>query len=192
MYGSREIPDGRRSPQWSAGMGKEIIRKPIRYAAGKSDSCVVSKKWKNNGPQPMGHRPADSMERRHEAKGNSAKPTVIGTQRPAIAKSGFSQDTGNATSTFVERGCSASDPRQEPYEGNPHVRICAGGVPGNRHPYRDLKGLLPQKYIVPKLPQQLVAKSPNRQTCRWNSEFYFVCFFLSFSQLAQRVVICRH
>jgi hypothetical protein len=57
------------------------------HATGKSDEGIVSMKRANKGAQPgyTGQPPAEFVEKRPSAKGNSLQATVTGTQRPKVA-----------------------------------------------------------------------------------------------------------
>jgi RNA-directed DNA polymerase len=62
------------------------------HALGKSDEGMVSMKQTNKGEQPIcGRPPAESVEKRPTAKGNSGQPTATGTQRPAAASSALAR-----------------------------------------------------------------------------------------------------
>lgn len=66
-------------------------RTPDMYAHGKSDEGIVSMKRTNNGVQPEknGQPPAEFVEKRSSAKGNSDQTTVTGTQKPESTSSGL-------------------------------------------------------------------------------------------------------
>jgi RNA-directed DNA polymerase len=66
------------------GVGKATSRKPIVYAGEKSDSSVVPGKLPNNGRSP-----AEAMEERELAKGNSDQPSAPRTQSRTRALSGL-------------------------------------------------------------------------------------------------------
>jgi RNA-directed DNA polymerase len=63
------------------------------YANGKSDGVILSMKRANKGTQPnkTGQLPAEFVERRPPAEGNTGQTTVTGTQGPESASSGLSR-----------------------------------------------------------------------------------------------------
>jgi hypothetical protein len=64
------------------------------HATGKSDEGVVSMKRANKGTQPIGGQlPAEFVEKRPSAKGNTGQTTVTGTQWLEGALSVFVQGT---------------------------------------------------------------------------------------------------
>jgi len=87
-------------------------RNPMMNGHGKSHSPIVPTKPPNKAGEPA----AEGVEGRGLAKGNSREQNALRTQGRVSAQSA------------LERVREASDPRQEPYEGKPHVRICAGGT----------------------------------------------------------------
>jgi len=80
---------------------------------GKSHSPIVPTK----SPNKAGETAAEGVEGRGLAKGNSREQNALRTQGRVSAQSALERVRAEA-----------SDPRQEPYEGKPHVRICAGGT----------------------------------------------------------------
>lgn len=83
LYGSWEISlvSGHDKPD---GAGKAISQKPAVYASEKSDNSVVPEKLPNNGLAP-----AEVMEERELAKGNSEQPSASRTQSRINALSGL-------------------------------------------------------------------------------------------------------
>ena len=63
------------------------------YVFGKSDGGIVSMKQANKGNQPRsaGQKPAESVERRPTAKGNSGQTTTSGTPSPKVVSSGLTR-----------------------------------------------------------------------------------------------------
>jgi hypothetical protein len=63
------------------------------HATGKSDTGIVSEKRMNKGAQPStaGQPPAESVEKRPVAKGNSGQTTVSDTQGSPTAESGLAR-----------------------------------------------------------------------------------------------------
>ena len=71
--------------------GKVRSRTPDMYATGQSDEGIVSMKRTNKGRGPVerGKLPAESVERRASAEGNSGSATASGTQGSKGASSGL-------------------------------------------------------------------------------------------------------
>jgi RNA-directed DNA polymerase len=93
LHGNREIPG---APNCHPQLGRS--RKARGYnldmnANGKSDGGVVSVKRANKGAQldKQGQPPAEFVERRPTAKGNTGQTTATGTQGPKAALNGLSR-----------------------------------------------------------------------------------------------------
>ena len=102
-------------------VGEGARRTPHAYAAEESDWAVVPAKGPNKGGQP----PAEDLEGRAWAEENVARRDTDRTPRRG------SRDTGagrRAERRLLWGLRGRHDPRQEPYELNAHVRICAGGA----------------------------------------------------------------
>jgi hypothetical protein len=84
----------------------------------KSDSAIVAVKPANKAERSA----AELVERRAEAKGNARHQSMLRTlcRVQHVARDGRMRII---VSLMVRL-----DPRWEPYEGKPHVRICAGGA----------------------------------------------------------------
>jgi len=91
LHGSREIPGVTDRVPRSVRSRKARGRNPDTHAPGKSDTGIVSEKRMNKGAQPSktGQPPAESVERRPVAKGNSGQTTVSGTQGSQAASCGL-------------------------------------------------------------------------------------------------------
>ena len=83
----------------------------------KSDPAIVAAKQANKAGRPA----AESVERRAGAKENADQKRTLRTQCWDGAPQ--SLDRVRQAASFAVR-----HPRQEPYAGKPHVRICAGGA----------------------------------------------------------------
>ena len=84
LHGNREIPGSADCHPQSVRSRKAGGYNLDMHVNGKSDTGVVSVKRTNKGAQPIQHGqpPAESVERRPVAKGNSVQTTMTGTQRP--------------------------------------------------------------------------------------------------------------
>jgi hypothetical protein len=94
LHGNREIPGVTVCHPQSARSGKVKGRTPDMYAPGKSDGGIVSMKRMNKGAQsrqPRDQPPAEFVEKRPPAKGNSVQAAVTGTQRLEAASIGLSR-----------------------------------------------------------------------------------------------------
>ena len=83
----------------------------------KSDSAIVAMKPPNKAGQPA----AEAVERRAEAKENASRCHTCRTQ-------GWESVPQAPERVRKAAGPAVNHPRWEPYAGNPHVRICAGGA----------------------------------------------------------------
>ena len=92
---------------------------------GKSDRPVVPGKSPNNGGGAP--RPAEGMEERGLAKGNSRQQTRHRAQHRDRLQQALTR-VRQAACKIRSSAC-ASDPRQEPSAVVPHAGICAGGGP---------------------------------------------------------------
>jgi hypothetical protein len=91
MHGNREIPGAtERIPRWVRSE-KDESRTSDKDATGKSDTGIVSMKRTNKGARPGkgGQPPAESVEKRLVAKGNTVQAPVSGTQGPRGTWSGL-------------------------------------------------------------------------------------------------------
>ena len=80
---------------------------------GKSDSAIVAVKLTNKAEQSA----AESVEPRAEAKGNAGQQSTRRTQSRVSVSQALER---------IRQAFAVTHPRQEPYAGKPHVRICAG------------------------------------------------------------------
>jgi hypothetical protein len=87
LHGNRDIPGATDCHPQSVRSRKASGRNLDMHATGKSDEGIVSMKRANKGAQPgyTGQPPAEFVEKRPSAKGNSLQATVTGTQRPKVA-----------------------------------------------------------------------------------------------------------
>lgn len=124
LHGNREIPGSADCDPQSVRSRKAEGHNLGMHVNGKSDTGVVSVKRMNKGAQPIQHGqpPAEFVERRPVARGNSGQATMTGTQRPEAVSSALNRVREAATNA------SASDPMQEPGAVVPHAGICAGGA----------------------------------------------------------------
>jgi hypothetical protein len=90
----------------------------MMHGRGKSDSAVVATKPTNKAERSA----AEPVERRAGAKGNAGRQSTRQAQNWESVPQAL--DCIRHIATAVCR----LDPRQEPYAGKPHVRICAGGA----------------------------------------------------------------
>jgi hypothetical protein len=84
LHGNREIPEcNQRSIHETGSVGEGLGRTSDMNASGKSDGGIVSMKRANKGAQPRrsGQPPAEFVEKRPPAKGNSVQASVTSTQR---------------------------------------------------------------------------------------------------------------
>ena len=87
LHGNREIPGSTVCYPQTVRLRKACGRNLNTYVTGKSDEGVVSMKRANKGAQ-LGYSsqpPAEFVEKRPSAKGNSLQAAVTGTQRPKTA-----------------------------------------------------------------------------------------------------------
>ena len=93
LHGNREIPGVADRVPRSVRLRKASGRNPDMHATGKSDTGIVSVKRMNKGAQPdkTGQPPAESVEKRTVAEGNSGQTTASGTQGSQAASSGLSR-----------------------------------------------------------------------------------------------------
>ena len=84
----------------------------------KSDLSIVATKPANSGWVTAG----ELVERRDRAKGNTRQTDTLRTQRRDGVRAGLERVRPAAQALAV------TDPRWEPYAGNPLVRFCAGGA----------------------------------------------------------------
>ena len=91
LHGSREIPEATGCIPQPIRLEKARGRKTNMHATGKSDTGIVSRKRMNKGAQPYrdGQPPAESVERRTVAEGNSEQAAAHGTQGPKGASTGL-------------------------------------------------------------------------------------------------------
>ena len=83
LHGNREVPGVADQSLRSARSRKTCGHNLDMHVTGKSDGGLVSMKRANKGAQPVytGQPPAEFVEKRPPAKGNSGQATVTGTQR---------------------------------------------------------------------------------------------------------------
>jgi hypothetical protein len=93
MHGNREIPGAAGEVPSSVRSEKAEGRNPDMHAPGKSDEDIVSMKRTNKGAQPEtpGQPPAETVEKRSSAKGNSGQAAVTRTQRREAAWTGLAR-----------------------------------------------------------------------------------------------------
>ena len=84
----------------------------------KSDLAVVAVKLANKAERSA----AELVERRAETKGNARHQSMLRT----LCR--VQHGTRDGRMRIIVYLMMRSDPRQEPYEGKSHVRICAGGA----------------------------------------------------------------
>jgi hypothetical protein len=85
----------------------------------KSDPAIVAGKRPNEAGRPA----EEAVEPRAGAEENAQQPHTCRAQNRASVSHGPERVRQASLDAMT------SDPRQEPYAGKPHVRICAGGVP---------------------------------------------------------------
>ena len=88
----------------------------MMHGRGKSDEAVVAMKPANEVERSV----EKSVERRAEAKGNARHQSML---RTLCRVQHVTRDGRMRIIVYLMK---RSDPRQEPYEGKSHVRICAG------------------------------------------------------------------
>ena len=93
LHENREIPGAADLVPRSVRSRKASGRDLDMHATGKSDTGIVSEKRMNKGVQPStpGQPPAESVEKRPVAKGNSGQATVSDTQGSPAASSGLAR-----------------------------------------------------------------------------------------------------
>ena len=93
LHGSREIPGATDHNPWSVRLRKACGHNLNMNVNGKSDGGIGSMKRANNGAQPnsTGQPPAEFVEKRPPAEGNTGQPTVTDTQGSEAASSGLSR-----------------------------------------------------------------------------------------------------
>ena len=87
LHGNREVPEATDSLSTIGPVEEGKGRDLNMHVTGKSDGGIVSMKRANKGAQ-LGYSsqpPAEFVEKRPSAKGNSLQPAVTGTQRPKAA-----------------------------------------------------------------------------------------------------------
>jgi hypothetical protein len=91
LHGNLDIPGTTDCYPQSVRPRKARGRNIDMYVIGKSDGVIVSMKRANKGTQPnkTGQLPAEFVERRPPAEGNTGQTTVTGTQGPESALSGL-------------------------------------------------------------------------------------------------------
>ena len=102
-------------------VGEGASRTPHAYAAEESERAVVAAKGPNQGGQP----PAEDLEGRAGAEENVVGRATDRTQRRTNRDPGAGRRAERRLLWGLRR---RHHPRQEPYELNAHLRICAGGV----------------------------------------------------------------
>ena len=90
----------------------------MMHGRGKSDEAIVAVKPANKAERSA----AELVERRAEAKGNACHQRMLRTQCRV------QHVTRDGRMRIIVSLMVRLDPRQEPYEGKSHVRICAGGA----------------------------------------------------------------
>ncbi len=102
---------------------------------GKSDDSVVPEKRSNNGGGAPS--PAEGVEERGSAKGNSQRQSATGHStgfgcnerwREYGRLRNGTRRWGESHPSILRAGSARHDPRQEPSAGNPLAGICAGGA----------------------------------------------------------------
>ena len=100
----------------------------MMHGRGKSDSVVVAVKPANKVARPAAEQSAaepaaaEPVEPRAETEGNAGQQSTRRTR----SRASVSQALGRIR--YAAKAVHRLDPRQEPYAGKPHVRICAGGA----------------------------------------------------------------
>ena len=91
LHGNREIPEATSHNPRLVRLRKVCDRNLDMHATGKSDGVIISMKRANKGTQPNinGQLPAELVEKRPPAEGNTGQTTVTGTQGPEAASSGL-------------------------------------------------------------------------------------------------------
>ena len=134
------------------------------YEHGKSDKPIVPKKSANKGVPATRAEPAESMEGRGLAKGNSGRQTRLRTLSrigPATS-AGLRYETSPHSDEHSDATAAARhDPRQEPSAVIPHAGICGGG-PGQ--PGSLLRPLIRDRSRYPGRKPWAVIFSPFRAT----------------------------
>jgi hypothetical protein len=103
----------------------------MTHGRGKSDEAIVAVKPANAVGATVAEQSAaaatveELAERRAEAKGNANQQSTRRTQS-RISVTQAQERIGRAVDTCLRHA--VTYPRWEPYAGNPHVRICAGGA----------------------------------------------------------------
>ena len=102
------------------------------YASEESDGLIVPKKRANKVVSATVPARRDGGKR--ASQGQRLKGRVAPDSEPQCAMSGPRRRTSGhqAPHGWWRSGPFVTDPRQEPYEVVPHVRICAGGRPKGR------------------------------------------------------------